>query len=280
MGPLFKRLRVKTGLNTMIDGEEIFESAAETGYRLCCSADQTSDDRENDKHSVFSASWDKNNPQRLFVCSMKGKLTVTNTKTNNSSDYDVIFRRSTTYENSILEPEKIVQDHWDRMVTIPDRPNEIIFLLGISRTLYYTALPGVENDEIVTAYPKDTPALIASTTRSDFPGYDYGTPIMEISAHVARITSLAVSPAGHVLASGDELGNVRLLLLQLLDELSIVKKQQQKRRKHIVDRHFNTFLPSYNITNKVHKDSIFSLEWLPAMHIQNDVRYYGLATGQ
>ena len=262
----------------MIEGEEIFESASETGYRLCSSGQTGGTVEREDDNKIFSASWDKNNRKRLFICSQNGLLKVYNLENNNTAKYEIFFRRYTTFENSIAEPEKRINQHWDKMVTIADRPNEIIFLLGISKVLMYTCLPGSDSTNINVPYPNGS-AAIATMTRSDFPGYIYGTPVMEIATHVARVTSMAVSPSGHVLASGDEHGNVRLLLLQLLDSISNFKKEEQKKKKHTKARMFNDFKASYNITNKAHEGSLFSMEWLPVTSTKDDVRYYGLVTG-
>jgi hypothetical protein len=57
----------------MIEGEEIFESAQETGYRLCRAKEDSSAPKQD---AVFSAQWDLNNPDRLFVCLQNGQLRV------------------------------------------------------------------------------------------------------------------------------------------------------------------------------------------------------------
>ena len=279
----------------MIEAEEVFESTQETGYRLCSAPGATSD-------KLFASHWDSNNPDRLFVCTQDGGLNVIDTKSNVETNYRVLFRSYTTadtagiqlttnpHATSLLQdeypdmntihhqehlevPSKVVSYHWDKILTIPDRPDELIFLLGITKSLYYTALPGSSGP-----YPEEP--FLAQTTRYDFSDYIYGTPVMELWTHESRITSVAVSPFGHILSSGDEHGNVKLLVLQLLDELSITNKE--KKKKHVNVPTFKEFIPEYKISLTAHKGSIFSMQWLPIVCEGQDwsaTRCYCLATG-
>mmetsp|Transcript_7192 Transcript_7192/g.15644 ORF Transcript_7192/g.15644 Transcript_7192/m.15644 type:complete len:932 (+) Transcript_7192:226-3021(+) len=255
----------------MIEGEEIFESAQETGYRLC----RAKEDSSAAKDAVFSAQWDLNNPDRLFVCLQNGQLRVFDVAANTVDNFDVLFKRYTPIFDNDSSQEKRVTFHWDKMTTIPDRPDEMIFLLGISKALMYTALPPPEDKP----YP-DEP-LLASTSRSDFPGFIFGSPVMEVASHAARVTSMAVSPAGHILATGDELGNVRLLLLRLLEDISVFNRNSQRKKKHSSSTSFSEFLPTYNILHLAHPGPIFSLQWLPIIAASDGVnlRNYALATG-
>lgn len=259
----------------MIEGEEIFESAQETGYRLCRARESVQTSGEESEELVFSAIWDLNVPNRLHVCLQNGQLKVFNVEDNTSERYNVMFRRYTPVFETNNQTEKRVEFHWDKMTTIPDRPNEIIFLLGISRTLMYTALPPPENNP----YPEMP--LLASTARGDFPGFIFGSPVMEISSHQSRITSMTVSPAGHILASGDESGNVRLLLLRLLDEISVFKQNERRRKKHTSSTIFSQFLPTYNVIIPAHDGPVYSMQWLPIFcsNRSNNVRNYALVTG-
>lgn len=256
----------------MIEGEEIFESAEETGYRLCR---KISAEPENGPELVFSATWDLNSPNRLHVCLQNGQLKVFDVDSHNCARFNLLFRRYTPVFENDSKTEKIVDTHWDKMTTIPDRPDEIVFLLGISQKLKYTALPPPEDDP----YPERP--LLASTARGDFPGFIFGSPVMEVASHPSRITSLCVSPAGHILASGDEFGNVRLLLLRLLDEISVFKQNERRRKKAAAATSFSKFLPTYNILVPAHEGPIFSMQWLPIMSCSesNNVRNYALVTG-
>ena len=279
----------------MIEAEEVFESTQETGYRLCSAPGATSD-------KLFASHWDSNNPDRLFLCTQDGGLSVVDTKRNVETNYRVLFRSYTTadtagiqltsnpHATSLLQdeypdmdtahhqehlevPSKVVSYHWDKILTIPDRPDELIFLLGITKSLYYTALPGSSGP-----YPEEP--FLAQTTRYDFSDYIYGTPVMELWTHDSRITSIAVSPFGHILSSGDEHGNVKLLVLQLLDELSITNKEKKKKQVNVPT--FKEFIPEYKISLTAHKGSVFSMQWLPIVCEGQDwsaTRCYCLATG-
>jgi hypothetical protein len=82
---------------------------------------------------------------------------------------------------------------------------------------------------------------------------------MQIQQHNHRITSVAVSMYGHVIASGDEEGNVKLLMLRLLDSLSISRRKRLEKEKEedtgkrssidtFVQLNYVTpFLPSYQV---------------------------------
>ena len=63
----------------MIDAEEVFESAAETGYRLCSAGHEVVEDGKIEARiadRLFSAHWDANNAQRVFACTQDGMLKV------------------------------------------------------------------------------------------------------------------------------------------------------------------------------------------------------------
>jgi len=131
----------------MIESEEVFESAQETGYRLCSSGPNSTV-----SCNYFSASWDANDPDRLLVCAQDGQLRVINSRTNSERHYRIKFKPFSTAdthvprtsgrdagssESSALDSSsgaaKSINAHWDKMTTIPDRPDEIIFLLGITK---------------------------------------------------------------------------------------------------------------------------------------------------
>ena len=60
----------------MIDAEEVFESAAETGYRLCSAGEEVVEDGSARPDRLFSAHWDANNSKRVFACTQDGMLKV------------------------------------------------------------------------------------------------------------------------------------------------------------------------------------------------------------
>jgi hypothetical protein len=183
----------------MIEEEELLEHASETGFRLCSNSGWISeDDVDNTWKNSFSATWDPNDSNKLFVCSQNGQLRIIDVSTGESKDYHVLFRRySPSYEGTNGDFGKPITSHWDKMVIVPNRPGEIIFVLGISKMLLYTAVPGFTGP-----YPAEP--MIARSTRGDSPEFLYGTPILELCPHTCRVTALATSNNGHLMASGRE----------------------------------------------------------------------------
>jgi len=131
----------------MIESEEVFESAQETGYRLCSSGPNSTA-----SSNYFSASWDANDPDRLLVCAQDGQLRIINSRTNSERHYGIKFKPFSTADTHVpgaadreagssipsafdksTGVAKSITAHWDKMTTIPDRPDEIIFLLGITK---------------------------------------------------------------------------------------------------------------------------------------------------
>lgn len=261
----------------MLNGDDILELADETGYRLCNFA---LPDAIPSEQKVFSVTWDQNNHHRLFICLQDGQLKSVDVKTHESKDYHVRFRRFLANEETMTNnDEKIIQHHWDKMTTIPGRPDELIFLLGFSKTVVYTALP-----KSVDASEENSP-VISAYSRDDLPGYIYGVPIMQITQHTGRITALDINQNhGNILASGDEYGSVRLLLLQHIDKSHfftqpLLGTSQPNQTNQILAKY--PFLPSYNVSFQAHEGSIFSLAWFP-LHgktLENGVTTFGLVTG-
>ena len=196
----------------MLEEEELLEYASETGYRLCSRSGWTGpDDGIDDSwNGTFSATFDPNDHNKLFVCSQNGQLKVVNaTNDEETKEYHVLFRRFTpTYEGStaVHDKGKVVPSHWDKLVVVPNRPGEIIFLMGVSKTILYTVVPGWSGP-----YPPEP--MLARTTRGDSPEFIYGTAILELYQHTCRVTSLATSDDGHLLASGDEQGQLHIATL-------------------------------------------------------------------
>jgi len=269
----------------MIDSDQVLENAQETGYRLCSTGKLEEDDTifindEEDLRTkrIFSAQFDANNSNRLFVCTQDGQLRVYTLGQNEAPNtYRILFRHCiSSFDTAAGEQGVPIYQHWDKMLTIPDRPHEVIFLLGVTKTLMYTALPGITGP-----YPEDP--FLANTTRCDFKEYIYGTPVMELWSHESRITAIAVSQFGHILASGDESGKVKLLLLRLLDDLSIslVADAKSNKKKHAPPV-FEANRPEYKITLPLSNSPIFSLQFLPLVCEFTDsaaTRVYCLATG-
>jgi len=76
---------------------------------------------------------------------------------------------------------------WDLMEFVPGRYGSLFFLLGPSNTILYTNL-----------------------SESRVGGYVYGSRVITLDKHVARVRSMGVSRSGSLLLSGDEGGRVRV----------------------------------------------------------------------
>ena len=184
----------------MLEEEELLEHASETGYRLCSrqgwvagagvSAGADADD--DSWKSTFSATFDPNDPNQLYLCSQNGQLKVVDASNVQAArEYHVLFKRFTAHAAAATTPAatadrgKPITSHWDKMVLIPNKPGELLFLLGVSKTLLYTCIPGYP-----CAYPPEP--MLARTTRGDSPDFIYGTAVLELYQHTCRVTSLAV----------------------------------------------------------------------------------------
>jgi hypothetical protein len=177
----------------------------ETGYRLC----STNFDTDTSKIKIFLAQWDPNNSNQIFICHQNGTLQVLNKETNNSSYFHTFFR---PFSANFTENAKKIELHFDKFIALPNRPNEVIFLLGVSPTLYHTTLPAEYN-----FYPKEnvmvqsSSSLVLNTTvnnvlSGNYQQYIYGNPVLNANNHQSRITALAAMSNGDIIASGDERG--------------------------------------------------------------------------
>ncbi|RYG94214.1 hypothetical protein EON65_57850, partial [archaeon] len=113
----------------MLEGDEILETAQETGYRLCVSGADIPMKNQQAPSKVFSVSWDQCLPRRLWVCKQSGELEVHDLNTGQQNCYQTKFRRYVSaHDPRDRSDEKVVTTHWDKMVTIPHRPHEVLFL--------------------------------------------------------------------------------------------------------------------------------------------------------
>lgn len=76
---------------------------------------------------------------------------------------------------------------WDGLAFVPTLPGSLFFLLGPSNTVLYTNL---------------------SESRPG--GYVYGSHVIALDKHGARVRCMAVNSTGMLLATGDEKGNLRV----------------------------------------------------------------------
>lgn len=62
----------------MIEGEDVFGSAQETGYRLCShpGSKPFSDSSNSMEDKLFNAHWDACDSNRVFLCAQDGTLKV------------------------------------------------------------------------------------------------------------------------------------------------------------------------------------------------------------
>jgi hypothetical protein len=199
----------------MLEGNETLAIATETAYRLCESSISWKDlSVSSSSPPSFSATWCPNLKSRYYCCLSNGYLYYLDTIAPSSPSsalihpsyapslpqpiYEILFQSFT--EKATSETARHVSLHWDKMRLIPGRPGEVLFLLGITQTLYYSAFPGSSSP-------------LASTISRSSPGYTFGTPVIEIAHHEGRITALEVSSCGQMLATGDEHGFVKLMMI-------------------------------------------------------------------
>lgn len=278
----------------MLQGEDVLlEQAEETGYRLC-RFQPSSADRHKLAQKVFSVTWDANDSNTFYISYQDGSLEVVNHDAHHRSSehYQIRFRqyllqtsaqppavssavptsRYGTQERANIENnlEKVIHSHWDKFVSIPQSPKEFFFLLGISRTVMYTSLPA----DVDHPYPAKP--FLSSVTRSDFEGYIFGTPVVQVNQHDGRITSIACSPLGHLLASGDEFGLVKILLLKSPNSHLLQGMMESDHGLNVQHR----FSSNFNVAERIHQGPIFALSWLPMIATSRDhVTHYGLVTG-
>ena len=231
----------------MIDGDEIITIASETGFRLCLCDDSAECDQ------YFSSTWCPNNKDSLYACSMDGYVRHSNTVTSTTKKYEILFRKFCGSGDNHIEPARRVSLHWDKMCMIPTRPGDVLFLLGVAKTLYYSAFPG-------------SLSPMAASVHSCSPGYTYGTPVMEFLSHTSRITAVEVSPCGHAVATGDANGYVKMIILNRPTSL-----QYTINKRHTEQFNFAFENAQLNSTGiRCHTGPVFSLRWLQTMASGND----------
>lgn len=250
-----------------MDTEQIFDSTQETAYRLCCldpNVEKSSDQENIDSvfgintsnESVFCCQWDPNKKSRLFICTQTGRLYVNDFETNRISSYHLIFQPYTSGTKELLynevSDEKIIHYHWDKLCLIPNRPDQFMFLLGISNKVLHSSLP----NPLPNSSKSKPHTLFTNRDVSDF---IYGSPVLELYSHSNRIMSMGICSGGQVLASGGEDGRLNLLSVQLLDVLS---SADDSLFSSIGGLNKLGTLPVYKLTRRIHDGPIFALHWL------------------
>lgn len=112
---------------------------------------------------------------------------------------------------------------------------------------------------------------------------------MEIDAHRSRVTSLSVTVGGQVLASGDENGTIRLLLLRQLDMFNIRPSRRYQTTtaggvgssgSSIYDHSIPTLPQEGRKAFVAHASGpVFALQWLPVGIGSIHKRSYVLCSG-
>jgi hypothetical protein len=102
----------------MIEEEEIFQTAEETGYR-CCISDPDSEPSSFGR--VFYSTWDPNDADSMFTCSQAGQLKTTSCSTGASTTYDLLFRRFQSARSGTQEEPRLLKAHFDKFALIPGR---------------------------------------------------------------------------------------------------------------------------------------------------------------
>lgn len=251
-------------------------SIAETGYRLCAfvpvddiQVSQTRHKRQtgpaDEWRQSFSACWDPTDNDQLYVCSQNGLFKVINIANGSEKIFQVLFRRyeaSLAVSGASATEAKPLYSHWDKMVAFPGRPGELAFLLGVSNKVSFSAVPG-------------SPSPLAALSDASCGGFVYGCSILEIYSHTSRVTSMASSPFGHLLASGDEQGHINFVNLTTD---SVAKNDQRTPAEwwacpSATPGHSNPLV-------RAHSGPLFALQWLPIFHrINAETTEHYLATG-
>lgn len=174
-----------------------------------------------------------------------------------------------------------MRGHFDKMSTIPGRPEEFVFLLGVTNLLYYSSLPprqkvdappssyNYSNDAYSQVFLNDVFVMILTMLSLQF---IFGSPVIQISSHSCRITALSVCCNGKICATGDERGGICLLrLLDIINELPITRHihpqvdptHDSEHNKAMISRFTGRIDGPVRVLLKGHNGGpIFSLVWL------------------
>ena len=64
---------------------------------------------------IFSAHWDPNNSDRMYLCSQDGRMKSLKIETNESKIYKILFRRFRTGSLADVEPSREINTHFDKI---------------------------------------------------------------------------------------------------------------------------------------------------------------------
>lgn len=249
----------------MLEGDELFENSSDTAYKVCCSFETDADFVPWNR--VFSAHWDPTDSDRIVLCSQNGQIRMQHRSSRAEKTFTVKFRRYLSSVHSESKDAKTVNYHFDKMCLLPNRPGEFIFLLGVSKTMMYSALPGYCTGDL------------SNSCRSDSSSYGNGCPVFQLVAHSARITAMAASGTGHILSSGDEHGNLKII--------NIFKFRADKSNQVMLGRENAAaskirepqYTDQLSVSLKGHNATVYAIHWLPLMYGQRKDRVSCLVTG-
>ena len=90
----------------MIVEDELFQNTRETGYRFCIS------DNKGTFGRIFSAHWDPNNADRMYLCSQDGHMKSLKIETNEFKVYKILFRfpKFCHHSTQLCERNRLVKD--------------------------------------------------------------------------------------------------------------------------------------------------------------------------
>ena len=174
----------------MLDGDELFENASESPYKVC-SVISPEDPGYTAWNRVFSAHWDPNDADRIVMCSQNGQIRVLNKSVNAEKTFNVKFRRFLASTSDHNTDGKIVSYHFDKFCLIPNKPGEFVFLLGVSKTVMYSALPGYSQGS----------SLSHGGCHPESSTFVNGCPVFELFSHTSRVTAIAVNSTGNLMVA-------------------------------------------------------------------------------
>jgi hypothetical protein len=239
----------------MLEGNESLAISTETGYRLCEAA--TPMKSSSPSPSYFSSRWCPNQRNRYYACLRNGYVHMVDTVSSTDSEeklqiFEILFRPFSSSLDKDIDPGRHIPLHWDKMSLIPGRPGEVLFLLGITQSLFYSAFPR-------SGSPLASPLTVSA------PGYTFGTPVTEIARHEGRITALEVSSCGQMVATGDEHGFVKVLMICRPVALSHTIDTETATLSHDLGEKINFECVDEELRAhglRAHLGPIFSMNWI------------------
>ena len=237
--------------------EDLAYSIAATDRRLCeveCHSHYSSSHKHGTSMlQIFSAQWDTNDPDTILLSHTNGLLRIYNTLAQIATDYRLMTQPLDLIDKgppSSASSTRYVASHWDKFTTIPNAPGRLLFLCGVSRYLYYSSIPSSS----LPSSSSSSSSPSKNHTRGDFL---FGKDVLQLWSHNTRITALAVSLEGILIATGDERGGIKLApfhrITSLLSQTGSKAYSQE------------TAQSSPGITCfQAHSNSIFTLLWLPS----------------